>query len=107
MWMTSPVAGAVRIMPAVGHGVPGTSTGVIETDSAFTQHCVRESQVRLSVSLVLGTFQPIYPASPEAIHSLNVINLLFPITGRFEQRNTNLPGVALSRASRLVGNVSL
>lgn len=35
--MTSPVAGAVRIMPAVGHGVPGTSTGVIETDSVFTQ----------------------------------------------------------------------
>lgn len=31
-WMTSPVAGAVRIMPAVGRGVPGTSTGVIETD---------------------------------------------------------------------------
>lgn len=67
MWMTSPVAGAVRIMPAVGHGVPGTSTGVIETDSAFTQHCVRQSQVRLSVSLDLSTFQPIYPASPEAI----------------------------------------
>lgn len=39
--MTSPVAGAVRIMPAVGHGVPGTSTGVIETDSALTQHSVR------------------------------------------------------------------
>lgn len=39
------VAGAVRIMPAVGHGVPGTSTGVIETDSAFTQHSVRQSQV--------------------------------------------------------------
>lgn len=34
--MTSSVAGAVRIMPAVGHGVPGTSTGVIETDSVFT-----------------------------------------------------------------------
>lgn len=41
--MTSPVAGAVRIMPAVGHGVPGTSTGVIETDSALTQHSVRHS----------------------------------------------------------------
>lgn len=36
--MTSAVAGAVRIMPAVGHAVPGTSTGVIETDSVFTQH---------------------------------------------------------------------
>lgn len=38
--MTSPVTGAVRIMPAVGHGVPGTSTGVIETDSVFTQRCL-------------------------------------------------------------------
>lgn len=44
MWMTSPVAGAVRIMPAVGHGVPGTSTGVIETDSAFTLHSVMRSK---------------------------------------------------------------
>lgn len=32
--MTSGVAAAVRIMPAVGRGVPVTSTGVIETDSA-------------------------------------------------------------------------
>lgn len=35
--MTSAVAGAVRIMPAVGRGVPETSAGVIETDSVFTQ----------------------------------------------------------------------
>lgn len=27
-------------MPAVGHGVAGTSTGVIETDSVFTQYWV-------------------------------------------------------------------
>lgn len=42
--MTSPVAGAVRIMPAVGHDVPGTSTGVIKTDSVFTQRCVIQSK---------------------------------------------------------------
>lgn len=36
-WMASPVTGAVRIMPAVGRGVPETSTGVIETDSVSTQ----------------------------------------------------------------------
>lgn len=35
----SSVAGAVRIMPAVGLSVPGTSTGVIETESVFTQRC--------------------------------------------------------------------
>lgn len=45
--MTSLVAGAVRIMPAVGHGVPGTSTGVIETDSVFTQHSVYLFKVKL------------------------------------------------------------
>lgn len=43
--MTSPVAGAVRIMPAVGRGVPGTSTGVIETDSAIAQHRYTTAQL--------------------------------------------------------------
>lgn len=44
--MTSPVAGAVRIMPAVGRGVPGTSTGVIETDSAIApQHRYTKAQL--------------------------------------------------------------
>lgn len=44
--MTSPVAGAVRIMPAVGRGVPGTSTGVIETDSAIApQHRYTAAQL--------------------------------------------------------------
>ena len=38
-WMTLTVTGAVRIMPAVGRGIPGTSTGVIEIDSGFTQQC--------------------------------------------------------------------
>lgn len=31
-------------MPAVGRGVPGTSTGVIETDSVFTQRSVTHSK---------------------------------------------------------------
>lgn len=45
--MTSSVAGAVRIMPAVGLGVPGTSTGVIETESVFTQRCAIHLKLKL------------------------------------------------------------
>lgn len=40
--MMSSVAGAVRIMPAVGLDVPSTSTGVIETESVFTHQCAIE-----------------------------------------------------------------
>lgn len=49
MWLPSPVSGAVRIMPAVGRGVPGTSTGVIETDSASTQLPILHSKSGWSV----------------------------------------------------------
>lgn len=53
MWMTSSVAGAVRIMPAVGHGLPGTSTGVIETDSVFSQPSV----IKLRLDIAEWLFQ--------------------------------------------------
>lgn len=62
----SPVTGAVRIMPAVGHGVPGTSTGVIETDSVFTQRCVTHTKSGWTVHSVTysTTYYPLLMLSP-------------------------------------------